>query len=335
MRRVYFSNLFGALVLASAALVCSSANAQLALFFLSLSGYVRDGTDQHPIAGAKVELLTEAGASVDSVGTGKDGDFRFTGMQKGRYVLITEFAGYKSMRENIELSVDSVAGHVIFLAKPSAPPGGAKEPSVDVRELALPHKAQDALHKGLNKLYDQGDFAGSIPEFALVIELAPDYYEAYYYTGLAYLFERKFTESEEPLRKAINLSRGSYSLAYMALSRSLFFRSRYVEAEQSARRGVELDPSSWQGHLELARALLALNRPQDAEKSALEAKKLKPDFPDLYISLANIHIQLGNNPAVREEMETYLRLAPDGPYSERARQTLDALRKAEGHPRPE
>jgi Flp pilus assembly protein TadD len=112
----------------------------------------------------------------------------------------------------------------------------------------------------------------------------------------------------------------------------------FSDAELLARKAVELDPNSWQANSELARALLGLNRATEAEKSALAAVKLRADHPLLYLLLANIHDQLQNNPALLEDLNNYLKLAPAGPFADQVRQqrtqVQQALGGAQGTPAP-
>ena len=51
----------------------------------------------------------------------------------------------------------------------------------------------------------------------------------------------------------------------------------------------------------------------------MAAAKLQPDNAFLYLVLANIHSQLENGPALLEDLNNYLRLAPTGPIADKAR----------------
>jgi tetratricopeptide (TPR) repeat protein len=142
---------------------------------------------------------------------------------------------------------------------------------------------------------------------------------------MAEFFLHDLATAEAEFRKAISMSSEKYGDAFVALASVLEGSNRMAEAEQSARKGVELSPESWQGHLELARALLAENRTVEAEDSATKARALKPDYADTYITLANIHIRLNDTSALFADVTTYLKLAPTGPYSARAREIQQSL----------
>jgi len=308
--------------------------------FLSISGNVRDDVSQAALENIRIELHADSGELVTQTFTTSTGAFEFGGLRAGSYLVIIQVSGYEPLRESVDLLNASHGGLLYSLRRlpdKSNPVPPSDQPSVSARELKLPPKAQDALHKGLDKLYAKKDPDGSIAFFRKVLEISPDFYEAHYYIGMAYMFTAKLPEAEVAFRTAIEHSEDHYADPHIALATLLIDNKRAEEAEENARRGVELDPQSWQGHLELAKALLALNRPADAEKSGLVARKLKPDFPNLYITLANIHIRLQNAPALLDDVNTYLKLAPDGPYSERAKQIKSTVEKQSpsGTERPE
>ena len=90
---------------------------------------------------------------------------------------------------------------------------------------------------------------------------------------------------------------------------------------------MDLNASSWHAQSELAQALLALKRPDEAEKYAQEAARLQPDNPILRLLLADIHIETKNDPALLDDFNAYLKLAPNGPYAEKVRQHREELQK--------
>jgi hypothetical protein len=72
------------------------------------------------------------------------------------------------------------------------------------------------------------------------------------------------------------------------------------------------------GQSELARALLGLNRPTEAEAGARAAIELRPDN-------ANIHIELQSELALLDDLNSYLKLAPKGPFADQARKRRDEV----------
>jgi tetratricopeptide (TPR) repeat protein len=124
------------------------------------------------------------------------------------------------------------------------------------------------------------------------------------------------------------LSGGHYPPAQYALGVLFCQRREFAEGERIIRRGLDLDGTSWTGHYYLAVAVYSQNRLQEAEKSAREAILRRPDFPLGHLLLAEIHLRKRNYATLLSEVNTYLRLEPNGPMSGQARQMREAARQA-------
>ena len=93
------------------------------------------------------------------------------------------------------------------------------------------------------------------------------------------------------------------------------------------RRGIALDPTSWQGYFELSKALLAKQNYEASLRNANKAFDLAPkDYPPLHLVRAHIYLGLKNYDQAMAELEGYLEHAPKDPTSEQARKTLDQVR---------
>jgi tetratricopeptide (TPR) repeat protein len=210
-------------------------------------------------------------------------------------------------------------------------------PTISARELSIPRNAHEDMEKGLAKLNGKSDYQGSIKDFERAIQEYPDYHEAYAQMGIAYLHLKNNASSEQALRKSLELSQNQDVDALIWLATLLSNTNRFTDAEPLARKAVELNPDSWQANSELAQALLGLNRFEEAEKSAQAAVKLKPDNPLLYLIEANIHEQL-QDPALLDDLNNYLKLAPNGPFASQVRkqkeQVEQELSNAQGSPAP-
>jgi Flp pilus assembly protein TadD len=205
--------------------------------------------------------------------------------------------------------------------------GAAGNPLVSKRELSIPHKAQDAMKKGVEQLYGKSDYQGSIKQFERAIQAYPDYYEAYTQMGVAYMNLKDVANSERALRKALDLSDQHYEIALFWLASLFSNGQKFAEAEPLARKAVELNANSWEANSELARALIGLGRAAEAETSARAATKLRPENANLHLLLANIHLELQNKPALLDDLNAYLKLAPTGPFAAQARQQRDEVQQ--------
>ena len=301
-----------------------------------ISGRITYDVDNSPMQNVPVQLRTEAGQIVSTTYSSPSGNFNFEDLAGGTYVLTIEVQGYERVEKEARLvSIPSltanIALHKTVGGRPEFGDAVAKGDAVSARELALPSKAQEALAKGKERLYQKHDPAGSLPYFRRVLEISPGFYDGYYFEGIAYTQQSQLTEAEAAFRKAIDASDHHFAEPCFALASLLIDKKRFDDARDLAREGMAVDPKAWRGYYEMARALLGEGKFVEAETNGLEARKRKTDFPGLYLILANIHIQLHKNEAVLEDVNAYLSLEPDGPASEQARTIRTQMEKALGH----
>jgi tetratricopeptide (TPR) repeat protein len=293
----------------------------------TVSGVVWDAQSRLRIDGVRVDLRSFSGGTLATAITSGSGSFLFNNVGAGDYELVFEDVGYADARERVEVD-GPVFGLMVGLRRLGVPEGGApgNKLTVSVRELSIPRKAREAMSKA-QLLYQKSDYPGSIKQFQRAVDAYPNYYEALAQMGLAYLRMKDRAHAEQSLRKSIEVSQERYADAFSLLA--AFFSSvrNFADAEEQARKAVELDPNSWHAQSELAQALLGLGRPAEAETYAQAAGRLQPDNPTIYLVLADIHIELRNNAALLEDLNGYLKLAPDGPYAAKARQQRDELQQ--------
>jgi tetratricopeptide (TPR) repeat protein len=133
---------------------------------------------------------------------------------------------------------------------------------------------------------------------------------------------------------SVDLSGGHYAWAEFGFGFLLCRAGKPDEAEKIIRKGLEMEDAAPEGYVILSNALLQLNRRDEAEKSAQEALLRNPNLADAYLVLSNVDGSKGDYRAQVLNLDAYLRLVPNGPASERARQGREtALRLlAESHP---
>lgn len=291
-----------------------------------IQGSVRKDEGNQTVEMVKVDLKKLTGEVVATAFTRSNGEFEFRGLPPGTYYLVVEEKGYEPIRESIEITAGSRPGVFLFLKRPleirSSEPGS----TVSAHELSMPPRARQPMKKGMQRLYEKKDFKGSLVEFEQATKEAPSYYEAYEQMGVAYIGLGQIPQAEQAFRKSIELSESKYPAVYFRLASLFCDNRRFAEAEPLARRGLELDSNAWQGHFELARALLGLKQLEAAEKNAQEARTRNSSFPPLYLVLANIHIHTQNYAALVEDLDAYLKLDPNGPMSQQARETRDKIK---------
>lgn len=293
-----------------------------------IAGTVRDDTSQQTLENVRVDLKAQSGSTVNTTFTRGNGEFEFPNLGNGEYIVEVIMKGYQPYRDVIDLLDSSRRGYTVFLERDRNAPTPAGDALVSAHELRVPQKAREEFQKGLQLLYGKSDPRAAIGQFQRAIKDFPDYYEAYAQEGNAYFATGDAVSGEAALKKSIEMSSGHYADAYFIYAGTLNNISRFAEAADEARKGLGLNDASWQGHLELARALTELKQPEEAEQSAEAAQKLQPDQPQIYLILANVHIQRQDWQALQVDLTEYLKLVRTGPQADQARQTLDKLKQA-------
>jgi tetratricopeptide (TPR) repeat protein len=204
------------------------------------------------------------------------------------------------------------------LRKNNLPAPDSAPSMVSVRELRIPEKAIKAFNKGTLFLTTKNS-AASIPEFERAIKAFPNFYEAYYKLGIAELDLQRREDARAAFGKSIELSDARFAPPYFGLGLALCGEKLILEAETSIRIGLGLDPTDAAGNFTLAWVLYSASRFSDAEKSARQAILYSANFAMAYLLLGQIHLRQNNLPALVEDLDTYLQLAPDSPQSVAAR----------------
>ncbi len=304
----------------------------------SISGTVRDDVSQQSLDNVRVDLKQQGGATINATFTRSNGDFEFTNLGNGEYVLEVIVKGYEPFRQTVDVMNGPMRGYSVYLERERGTVTTGGSASVSAHELRAPQKARDEYEKGMTLLHVKSDPRGAVVQFQRAIKDFPDYYEAYAQEGSAYFTAGDVASGEAACKKSIEMSSEHYADAFFIYAGALNNLDRFEEAEEKARKGVDLDDASGEGHFELARALSGLKQPEEAEQNAVAARNLKPDNSQIYLVLANIHIQQQNYSALLEDLTAYLKIMPTGPQADQARATRDklqaAMQKAQTQPAP-
>ena len=324
MRRLGFNVVCGLTCALLSSLATPTARAFQSLT-LSLGGNVYYAENQAPAENVTVELRDTSGSLLAPQSTSATGAFEFRGLGRGEFVIAIRVSGYQPIEETEDLNFTSVHGLTFYLKSNSPNARVSKPGNISAHELGMPQKARDLMDAGKKALYEKKDASAALADFEQATAIAPNYYEAFYQTGMADVALGKATDAEASFRKAIELSGDKYAEADVGLGKVLLEKGDFTGAEKSLRTGAELNPGSWEAQYELGRALLGQNRLDDAEKAAEQAKTLSPTTAIVYRLLSNIHLRQKNYPALLQDLDAYIKLDPDSPAGLRAKQMRDQV----------
>ncbi len=152
-----------------------------------------------------------------------------------------------------------------------------------------------------------------IPEAIALLEDArlkhPGVVELDLALGAAYQTSGDFEAAEESYRKALRADPGS-TAAHTNLAALLLAADRPLDAEQYARRAVELDGASY-ALITLADILNRLARYDESIVIARKASQLYPQTPEAFNALGVALLRMGRGQAAIEALSTALELKPD------------------------
>jgi tetratricopeptide (TPR) repeat protein len=298
-----------------------------------ITGTVLSQGDNRPVTQVAINLKSHEAGIFRSVLTDYDGHFEVSGLAPGTYEIIVEETGYEPVRTKTQLEGSSLK-MVLYLMSSKAPQTRSKSYTVSVRDLKISGKPQDEYKKGLESLAKK-DLVASLNHFTKAAKAFPEYYEAFYHIGLVETTLGQMDEAMQAFQKSIDLSGGRYAWAQFGLGYLLYLEDKAGEAEAIIRRGLDVDANSPDGLAILGMVLLKLNRPDEAEKSAREALLCKPDFAEAYLVLSDAYARKREYREQLQGLNTYLKLEPNGPSSERVRQAREVALKILGEHLPD
>src|SRR5262249_43336505 len=136
------------------------------------------------------------------------------------------------------------------------------------------------------------------------------------------------------LKRSVEISNQAYAEAVLALAILLLDRHDAAQGEPLLRRGLELNSHSWPGFYELGKLELYRMHLDAALDAARQAETLAPQQPKVYHLLSLIHLRQNNYQAAVADLDAYIRLDPDSPDGQTAKQIrADTQHKLENaHP---
>ncbi len=288
---------------------------------VSLTGTVYSEDSKRAIEHADVRLCDVGGNLIQQTITMDSGDFYFRKSSRPIYIITVDASGYRSDSLHVDLSFTSDRGISIYLkAIPSDPANASPASRASAHEMSMPQKARDLKASGEKKLYSDKNAQASLVDFQQAISIAPNFYEAYYQLGMAYLTLGTRADAEKNFRKSIEVSNDKFGEPVIGLASFLIDTGDLAQSEKMTRHGLELSPNAWFGHYQLGRILFAENKIADAQKSAEQARSLSPDSAIIYRLLSNIHLSQKNYPALLQDLDAYIKLDPDSPAGQRAKE---------------
>lgn len=306
----------------------------------AISGHVFDSA-RRPVEAVYVELLDEVDTVLRRVRTDDAGRYVFNNLSDGNFqirvlthgtdlvgqtrrVSVTNFMGGAAgqlYEEHFTLASNNKSGKETVSVAPSAP-------RVVFAQEGVPESAKAAYEKAVRELdREGGNGEFGLAELKKALEIFPTYYVALERLGSEYVKRQQYEPARMVLAKAVEVNPRGYKSLY-ALGVAQYNLKRKAEATESLRRAVELNPSSVNSHLWLGIVLMKDGRLSEAESHLKRAHELSDErVPDVHMYLAQIYSNSKRYREAADELEHFLKEAPNARDAENIRGLIRRLRE--------
>ena len=175
-----------------------------------------------------------------------------------------------------------------------------------------------AIFDQAQDIHEKGDFEGAILLYKKALSIVPNFPEAEYQCGTAYLALRKADQAEAAFRKAIEL-RADWTLPMTSLGSLLVQKSQYSEAEKLLSKAIELEPQNFPAYAALTELRLKTKAPTAALKDLLaklteSTAKARPPA-SVWSAKAALENALGDRQAAKRSLANALELDPQNIFA--------------------
>ena len=262
------------------------------------------------------------------------GNFEFRSVTQNTYRVTVPSDGhtYETAQETVEVYGNfsrTFTVQIYLRDKNSDPALRPKEKVLSVADTQeVPKNAKKAYEKGV-KLAREAKPQEAIIALQEALKAFPDYLYALNKLGEQYLQVNQTPEAQAMFEKAV-AANNKFALPHINIGILLVNQKRYAEAIEALEAGNRLDDSFPMGHLHLGVALM--NRdPADydrAEREMLRALEMGgKTLAQGRLYLFNLYSRQKNNQKAAQQLEMFLKEAPNAPQAEAVRQRLEALKK--------
>ncbi|HEX8559249.1 MAG TPA: tetratricopeptide repeat protein [Pyrinomonadaceae bacterium] len=285
----------------------------------------------------RVQLESTANGTL-SIFSDPSGAFRFTSLMAGSYTVVVEGTEqYQAARESVYIEQGSnrsfrdntprIATVYIHLrAKRADGAGETRAPgTVDASLANVPKPAADLYNKAMEAARRK-ETERAVELLRGALEFHPDFRLALSEMGALYLKLKQPEKAAVALRAALRLAPEDYA-TLLNYGIALYDRKEFAEAETHFRKAAQRNNASPTPHFYLGVILLKRRELEEAEKELRAAVASGGDgIAVAHYYLGGIYWGRQDYKRAADELETFLRLAPEAPEAERVRSTVRELR---------
>jgi len=295
----------------------------------SIEGQVRVTNGGSLPSGITVKLEVAENVVVAQQMVGPTGKFAFYGLTDQFYRVIVTAEGYQPASAQVDLQYYASRFPTVYLT-PLGPKKTPPTPSESTTDLAAPKKARKEYEQGHAALGAK-DLAGARQHFEKAIEADTCYARALTELGVVLTLQGELSSAENSFQKSIHCD-GGFLEPYIQLGILLDMEKKYSESESILQKGLRVAPSDWQPYYRLGAVHQHSGSYKEAVEEYLKAISLSDAVPaEVHLRLADAYLQQKDYDQAYTEMQTYLRIAPEGPLAAQTKvmlQQVESMRKS-------
>jgi tetratricopeptide (TPR) repeat protein len=294
--------------------------------FNSISGHVFD-EQRNPVPDLQVELLNDVDSILQRTKTDNSGLFVFRRVANGVFQVRVQTFGTDliSQTQRVQIERTGAVEQFDFLLASKRSTSLSVSPGV-VFVQKVPDEAKKEFERGTSLLKKQGQQQDGLLALEKAVELFPDYFAALEVLGSQYVKQQKYDRAVPLLMKAVEVNRQSYQSLY-PLSVAQYNLKQLPEAVESMKRAIVLNPQSATANLWLGMLLRQSSKLDEAETYLKNADRLAGSkSADVHWQLALLFNDLKRYKESADELELFLRVAPDAKDKELITRLIQRLR---------
>jgi tetratricopeptide (TPR) repeat protein len=263
--------------------------------------------------------------------TNENGNFAFRGLPTGSYIIsIEKEKEFEPTSDSVDIRQFRGAPPQVYTLNIRLALKGrvAAKPGVLNAELVnVPQRAR-AYYDNAVEQAKKGNHPEAIEQLKLAIKEYPSFPLAFNELGVQYLKLNQLENADEAFQGALKIAPDAFA-ALINRGIANVLMKRYGEAVPILRKALAKNEQSAVGHYFLGQALANLGLFEDAEKELLASLKLgKEEMKEAHRILAIIYTSRGAKKQAADELEAYLKLAPNAPDAEKLKDRIRQLKES-------
>jgi len=263
-----------------------------------------------------VRLETPEGEMVDQRPATTAGQFFFSDIPKGDYILVVTADGFETYRETVNMREGPDQLNVSIDLSPAGKLDQVKAQTPALSDAQAPRDAKGEYEKALKSIASR-KYGEARKHLRAAVERYPCYARAQTELALVESQQKDYKSAEGAFRQSISCDAG-YTEAYLNLGQLLNAAKRFDEAAQTLKDGLRQSPSSWQFHYQAGVAQYGLKHYDVAQQEFEAARSLNSDASgEIAVKLADVYLKENSFPKAYASMQEYLKRRPEGPFARR------------------